>query len=640
MAEEPAVPARAPRFSLLDAVLGLLVAVALPLAIVAIPNTISVVAALLPPDVSQIDMIRAHGLALPAMVLTVPLAAVAVRRMRAAPVLVGGLTLLAVADVVGGYADSPLLVGLLRAAHGVGAGLLVPATLVAVWERPRILRAVWAGVLAVSLLAAQALALWPLDAVTSWRITLQPYPMLTGVALALAALYLVLWLRSDESEGRAARIGALGPERGRLLMTAVPAVGIAVLALGTTFDWSPVLVVVAALLSVLALLGLASAGTFAGTRGRVAAYTTVAVGAVVLPTAAQITYVELRGLGGPGLSGLWPAFVIAGVAGLVAAVLLDRADDAVMPVASAGGLVIVVAGLCAVRFLLPATDGPTLVIPFALLAVGAAVALTSALRPSAVGTALFALSLFFPGVLAGFLLGSGVQFMHLEEADSPRELVDAFVSAMHWWALVGGILVVVVIVLGAILTRRSTEAGTETAGEPKGGEGDTEANATGNAAEVTATGVGTAEGGPAEQPVAETRAAGPELTDLTELTEVDDLKSAPGAEPVSTSTSTFPSASPSVSGPGSGARPDALVAAGPGTAAKSDAVSPAATKHKPAAGARSGPGAEFEPDGSDPDGSGPDRSGPDESGPGGSAPAVPSPMSSPEGPAGDRPTGA
>ena len=35
---------------MLDVVLGLLVAVALPLAILAIPNTISVVAALLPPE--------------------------------------------------------------------------------------------------------------------------------------------------------------------------------------------------------------------------------------------------------------------------------------------------------------------------------------------------------------------------------------------------------------------------------------------------------------------------------------------------------------------------------------------------------------------------------------------------------------
>nr|BFE82156.1 hypothetical protein GCM10020093_047570 [Planobispora longispora] len=189
--------------------------------------------------------------------------------------------------------------------------------------------------------------------------------------------------------------------------------------------------------------------------------------------------------------------MIAGVAGLVAAVLLDRVADAAMPMASAGGLVIVVAGLCAVRFLLPAADGPTLVIPFALLAIGAAVALTSALRPSAAGTALFALSLFFPGVLAGFLLGSGVQFMHLEEASSPRELVDAFVSAMHWWALVGGILVVAVIVLGAILTRRSGEA--EPAGNAVQGA---EKAVNGGAAAETAEGVA-AQAGAVEAEVAE-----------------------------------------------------------------------------------------------------------------------------------------
>ena len=53
----------------------------------------------------------------------------------------------------------------------------------------------------------------------------------------------------------------------------------------------------------------------------------VAVGVVVLPTAAQVTYVEMRGLGGPGLSGLWLPFTIAGVAGLLAAVLALRLGD-------------------------------------------------------------------------------------------------------------------------------------------------------------------------------------------------------------------------------------------------------------------------------------------------------------------------
>ncbi|WP_329084419.1 MULTISPECIES: hypothetical protein [unclassified Streptosporangium] len=442
---------RALRVSLmLDVVLGLLVAVVLPLAIVAIPNTISVVAALLPPDISQIAMIRAHGLALPAMVLTVPVAAVAVHRMRAAPMMVAGLTLLAFADAAGGYAGSTTLVGVLRVLHGVGAGLLVPATLMAVWGRSVFLRAVWAAALTASLLAAQALALWPLDQVDSWRVTLQPYPMLTGVALALAALYLVLWLREGESGAGPVPVVA---ERGRTLWVVVPAAGVAALALGSTFDWSPDLVIRAALVSVLVLLALASSSASKGGVGRAPAYAMVAVGVVVLPTAAQITYVELGGLGGPGLSGLWPAFAIAALVGLLSAVLVNRLGDTAMPMVTAGGLVVMVAGLCAVRLFLPAPGGLPLILPFVLLAGGASVALTGALRSCGEGAALLALSLFFPAVLVGFLLGSGVQVTRLEDATTPQALVDGFVDALHLWALIGGGLVLVVIVLGAVLAR-------------------------------------------------------------------------------------------------------------------------------------------------------------------------------------------
>src|SRR5690606_36901774 len=172
---------------LLDIVIGLLIAAALPLAVVAIPNTISLVATLLPPGISHIDMMRMHGLALPAMLLTVPLAMLAVRRFRAAPMAVAGLIVLALADVAGGYANSVATVGVLRALHGVGAGVLVTATLAAVYVRPRwrILLAIWGAALAASMVTAQALALWPLDGADSWRITLQPYPLLTGVALVL-----------------------------------------------------------------------------------------------------------------------------------------------------------------------------------------------------------------------------------------------------------------------------------------------------------------------------------------------------------------------------------------------------------------------------------------------------------------------
>ncbi|MER7132983.1 hypothetical protein [Streptosporangium saharense] len=441
---------------MLDVILGLLVAVTLPLAIVAVPNTISVVAALLPPEISQIEMVRAHGLALPAMVLTVPLAALFLRRIRAVPVLVAGLALLALADAAGGYAASASLVGALRALHGVGAGLLLPASLVAVWERSVVLRAVWAGMLAVSLTAAQALALWPLDEVSSWKVTLQPYPMLTGVALVIAAVYLVLWIRNGD--GFATPGGMRG---GRLSVAAGSAVAVATLALGTTFDWPPGLLILAAALSILGLFLLASLASTCGGEegaGRASAYTMLVVGVVVLPTAAQVTNVELGGLSGPGLNGLWPAFVIAGAVGLVAAVGVSRLGGTAAPLCAAGGLAVMVAGLCAVRALLPAAEGAALVLPFALLTAGAAVALTAVLRPVGAGAALFALSLFLPGVLSGFLLGTGVQLTLLKQAGTPQAMVDAFVGALHLWALVGGGLVVAAIVLGAALARRTAVA--------------------------------------------------------------------------------------------------------------------------------------------------------------------------------------
>ncbi|MFC3983363.1 hypothetical protein [Streptosporangium jomthongense] len=439
---------------MLDVILGLLVAVTLPLAIVAVPNTISVVAALLPPDVSQVEMVRAHGLALPAMVLTVPLAALFLRQVRAVPVLVAGLALLALADAAGGYAGSASLVGVLRALHGVGAGLLLPASLVTVWERSAVLRALWAGMLAVSLTAAQALALWPLNEVRSWRVTLQPYPMLTGVALVLAAVYLVFWIRSGE--------GSASPEvmrGGRLPVAAGSAAAVATLALGTTFDWPPGLLVLVAVLSIIGLFLLASASGFGEGAGRAPAYTMLVVGVVVLPTAAQVTNVELGGLSGPGLSGLWPAFLVAGVLGLAAAVAVSRLGESTAPLCAAGGLAVLVAGLCAVRALLPTAEGLALLFPFALLTAGAAVALTAVLRPSGVGVALFALSLFLPGILSGFLLGTGVQLTMLRQAETPQAMVDAFVGALHLWALVGGGLVVATIVLGAALARRTVVVG-------------------------------------------------------------------------------------------------------------------------------------------------------------------------------------
>jgi MFS family permease len=242
----------------LDTVLGLLVVAALPLAIVTIPNTLSVVAKLLPGDIDQVGLMRTHGLALPTLMLAVPLAAVALRRVKAVHLMLGGLALVALSDAAGGYAASELVVGAVRVLRGIGAGVIMPATLAAVWNRAPVLRALWAGVFSLSLLAAQAFALWPLDEVSSWKVTLQPYPLVTGVALALAAVYLLAWTLL----GRPAEPRLHVRDRSRLLLAAVPAAGIAVVGISTaTEGWRAIPVIMLAATAIIGLLALASIGT-------------------------------------------------------------------------------------------------------------------------------------------------------------------------------------------------------------------------------------------------------------------------------------------------------------------------------------------------------------------------------------------
>ncbi|NUP02512.1 MAG: hypothetical protein HOV96_15775 [Nonomuraea sp.] len=435
----------------LDVVLGLLVLVALPLAIVAIPNTLSVVADLLPGEFDQIGLSRTHGLALPALMLTVPLGAVALRRMKVAHVLVAGLALVAVSDAAGGYAASELVDGVVRVLRGVGGGLIIPATLVAVWDRAPALRGLWAGVFVVGLLEAQAFALWPLVDVTSWKVTLQPYPMVTGVALALAAAFLVAWRLT----GRPAASAPDLRERRRLLLATVPAAAIAVVAISTaTEGWSVVPVI---LLAGLAIAGLLALGSIGGGESRAHAYTMVAVGVVLLPSAAQVTLVEMGGLGGPGLRGLWVPFGVAGALAVAAGVAVRMFAKGLGRLLAPLGLLAMVVGLCSVRLVVPSADGLVLAVPFTLLAVGAAVAVTATLGEVGVGAAAFGLSLCFAGVLAGYLLGTGVQMWMLDGVTSRQELVDSFVGALHWWALIGGFLVVGVIVLAAVLGRRDSQ---------------------------------------------------------------------------------------------------------------------------------------------------------------------------------------
>lgn len=432
----------------LDTLLGLLVATSLPLAVVSIPNTLSVVARLLPGELNQAGLMRTHGLALPALMLTVPLAAALLRRVPVAVLLLVGLALVAASEAAGGYAGSELLVGAVRVVRGVGAGVILSATLAGVWDRAPVLRALWVGVFGLSLLTAQALALWPLDEVMSWRVTLQPYPLVTGVALGLAAIHLVGWM----SLGRQAESVPEGRERGRLLLALGPAAGIAVVAISTASEgWRAGPVILLAVVAVVGLLALASIGSG---ESRTLAYTMVAVGVVLLPSAAQVTLVEMGGLGGPGLLGLWVPYGAAGLLAVAASVVVRLFAGGLRRWLVPLGLVAMVVGLCSVRLVVPSADGMVLAVPFSLLAVGAAVAMTAASQQVGIGAAAFGLSLCAAGVLAGFLLGAGVQMAMLDGVRSAQELIDSFVGALHWWALIGGFLVVAIILLAAVMARR------------------------------------------------------------------------------------------------------------------------------------------------------------------------------------------
>src|SRR6266699_1604110 len=115
-----------------------IVATVVPLAVIQIPDAI---AWSLPPHLAaggpavMASLLRASGLALPAMAVAGSLAALAVRWLRAGPVLLAGLLLLAAADALGNIARTIALIGADRSLHGAGAGVAMTGVIAVVAER-------------------------------------------------------------------------------------------------------------------------------------------------------------------------------------------------------------------------------------------------------------------------------------------------------------------------------------------------------------------------------------------------------------------------------------------------------------------------------------------------------------------------
>ena len=95
------------------------------------------------------SVLRASGLALPAMAVAGSLAALAVRWLRAGPVLLAGLFLLAAADALGNAARTVILIGVDRSLHGAGAGVTLAGVIAVITER-RARQRQWAAAAAVA----------------------------------------------------------------------------------------------------------------------------------------------------------------------------------------------------------------------------------------------------------------------------------------------------------------------------------------------------------------------------------------------------------------------------------------------------------------------------------------------------------
>ncbi|RFS83229.1 hypothetical protein D0T12_24095 [Actinomadura spongiicola] len=432
----------------------LLTLTATPAAVLVVPDaTVNVVpAALSALDLDGADipvLLRATGLSLPVLLAAVPLAAVAARRFNALPVLATGLAVLLAGLGAAGYARSLPLAGTVRAVQGAGAGIILPACLVLVWERrSRALTAAWAGTLAGALIVAMPLVLTAVPApaggkaVPDWRVALVPYQW-PAVAAAVAALvHLVL-----RGRRRWSLPASRHSERGQLLLPLVPVASFAFLAVVAAVCWSPGARLVVAGLALPALLGLALAAGRDTTAGSPhgCAIVMIATGLLTCPVTGPLA----------GLDAAVPLLPYA-----VAAVAAPAGALASVRVAPRHG---VRAGyalmIAAVPFAFgaPGDDGWTLLVPLVLLGAGAGLALAASLRDAGVGAALFGLSLCFPAVLAGQLLVLSLQASRLERL---RPVTDAqhfaaLRDGYHVWLAVAGTAAVLLAVATARHARRT-----------------------------------------------------------------------------------------------------------------------------------------------------------------------------------------
>jgi MFS family permease len=482
----------------------IVVITSVPAAVLVIPNTMSYVVAQALSDLGlqgtqAAGLVRATGLALPALLLAVPVAAVLARRFPASVVLMAGLAAVLAGELVAEITDTVILVGVVRVIEGLGAGTVLPASLAVAWrhdgprrERPRqegprhdgppqdrpgrggrALAAVWAGALVASLIAAMPLALYGMPAgrapgadppglvpggqvTTDWRAALQPYPALVAVALAAAALCGLL---------RSPALPVLRhPERTQLLLPFAPAAGFAFLAVVTTYGWPVGAQLLVAGIGLAGLTGLAIVGSRDATAGTPLGFAVVVVttGLLGMPVAAPLAGLISTHLGPQGVP--MTPFAAGAAAALIGGLVASRLRDTATRTA-----VLVGHGLAVVAVLVLLATNTTsgalpVTAPLVLLGAGLAIALAASLRAAGVGSALFGLTLCFPAVLCGYLVIGPLQVHEVGTVvavgGGTAHLVYALITAFRIWLIVAGVLAV--LLAGAVRLagrKNSTEDG-------------------------------------------------------------------------------------------------------------------------------------------------------------------------------------
>jgi len=433
-----------------------IVAAVVPLVVLQVPDAF---AWSLPPRLAGAgpdavpSLVRASGLALPAMAVAAPLGALAVRRMRPGPVLLAGLLVIAAADVLGGSARTVALIAVDRSLHGLGAGVAMTAVAAIVSGSPaagRSLAGWWAAVTVAGLAAAASL-MRHLVTAADWHAALQPYPRLTGAALGLAALYALL---ARGSASAAARNAFPVAERSQLALLVPLVAGVCAITVAVTYRGDKAMIA-ATIAGVIALCGLTVITARAGTAGRFAVVCAVA-GFTVAPTASAVT-----ALTQPTVKAGCPVLAAALCGGALA--LLPRARSGLTGGLNGGlngaiavaGLFATAAGFSALYLAGPGNvPGCLLTVLSVSVAGGLAAALTSSLRATGAAGAMAGVAILLAGAVVGYLAAGAVQLHALTTARAPQASRGALVTATGRWALLAAAVTVAVALAVAVATVR------------------------------------------------------------------------------------------------------------------------------------------------------------------------------------------